>query len=562
MTSIRTIKKIKIGFRGDAMKVIVVEDEGFIRRGIIKRVNWEKFGITHVLEADNGADAYEIIISEKPDIILLDICMPKMSGIELLEQIRTDNIHSRVVILSGHDEFEYAQKAMRHGVEYYLLKPSSPERIEEVLSNICIEINANAVKERNYHKLLERNRKMIPYFRAGFIYSLILGDMVNEDEIRSLGDYLGVDLGKRYCMAIVFTLDDKNKISRDPERSMLDKLEITKVIEEMVGNDCSIINNFLPWKVILVLFSDDVEKVKRYCFDSAKKIYNHLPEHLRDDIYIGIGSVREVISGISISFQEAVRALDHRFFDEKRHVHYIGDMVFDGLVASHYPYDDEKSFIESIRLCKIVEARKHLNTILDALKDDKSVKAVELAKVHLKQLVYQMIQIVIELEGNTEDLFGDGDVVEKLEQFESINEYKRFLEETAEKLCNYIAKRRYLKYAAVIRKVLSFVEENYSDENLSLEKIAEHVAIHPNYLSQFFKKHKGESLSSYICRFRVQKAADLLLLPNYKKVYDIAIEAGFSDAHYFAICFKNLKGVTPSEYRQMMKSNSQQVEEK
>lgn len=544
------------------MKVIVVEDEGFIRRGIIQRIDWGKFGIIKVLEADNGVDAYELIISERPDIILLDICMPKMGGIELLEQIRIDNINSKVVILSGHDEFEYAQKAMRHGVEHYLLKPSSPERIEEVLSNICVELNINAAKESNYRKLLEKSKKTIPYFRAGFIYSLIMGDVGNQDEIRSMGDYLGVDLGKRYCMATVFALDDNRKASRDPERSMIDKLEITKVIEEMVDHDCSIINNFLPWKVILILFSDDSEKLKWHCFGSVKKINNNLSEHLRHDVYIGIGNACEVISGISISFQEATYALEHRFFDEKRHVYYIGDTAFDGLVASYYPYNEEKNFIESIRLCKIEKAFEHLNAIIDALKVDKSVKAVALAKVHLKQLVHQMIQIVMELEGNIIDLFGAGDVVEKLEQFENINEYKCFLEKTTERLCNYIATKRYLKYVAVIRKVLSFIEENYSDENLSLEKIAEHVAMHPNYLSQFFKKNKGESLSSYICRFRVQKAADLLLLNNFKKVYDVAVEVGFSDAHYFTICFKNLRGVTPSEYRQMMKSNPQQEEEK
>lgn len=476
------IIKKKADFRGDIMKAIVVEDEGYIRRGIIKKVNWEKFEITEVLEADNGADAYELILSERPDIILLDICMPKMGGIELLEQIRTDNINSKVVILSGHNEFEYAQKAMRQGVEYYLLKPSSPEKIEEVLNNICVELNANEVKEKNYRKLMERNRKTMPYFRAGFIYSLIMGEMGGQDEIRSMGDYLDVDLNKKYCIVSVFALDDGKKVLKDPEHSMLDKLEITKVIEETVDSECSIINNYLPRKVILILLSDDPDRLKWYCFNCTKKILNHLPEQLRHEVHIGIGRACGVIPGISTSFQEATNALDYSFFDGRRHIYYIGDMVFDGLVAGNYPYNHEKNFIESIRLCKIDKAREHLNAIIDALKTDKSAKAVELTKVHLKQLVYQMIQVVIELEGNISDLFGTGDVVEKLEQFRNINEYKCFLEETAEKLCNYITKKRYQKYASVIRKVLSFVEDNYSDETLNLEKIAEYVSMHPNYL--------------------------------------------------------------------------------
>ncbi len=542
------------------MKVIVVEDEGYVRRGIIKKVHWDKLGITEVLEAENGIDAYEQIISGKPDIVLLDICMPKMSGIELLETLREDNINCRVVILSGHDEFEYAQRAMRHGVEYYLLKPSPPEKIEEVLGEICLQLNENAVKERHYRELSERNKKALPFFRAGFIYSLISGDMGSWDEAKTMADYLGVNLGKKYCMALVFTLGENDRGSRHPEGVMLDKLEMTRIIEETVCEDCSILNNFLPSKVILVLLSDDMDQLKRRCFDSARKIHNHLPEYLRHTVYIGIGGVQEVASGMPASYREAVRALDSRFFDEKRHVCHIGDVDMEGLGTGNYPYQDEKSFIENIRLCKADKACVHLNRIIDALMNDKSVKAVDLAKIHLKQLVYQMMQIVVELEGDMADLFGEGDVAEKLERIGSIHEFKRFLERTTETLCSYISNKRYLKYATVIRKVLSFIEDNYPDEDLSLEKIAEHVSMHPNYLSQFFKKHKGESLSSYICRFRIQKAADLLLQAEGKKVYDIAVEVGFSDSHYFTICFRNLKGITPSEYRQMMKSGAGRTE--
>jgi two-component system response regulator YesN len=115
------------------LKAIIIEDEVVIRRGIIQKVSWDKFNITEIFEASDGEMALKIIVREKPEIILLDINLPKMNGLELLKRVREQNIDSKVLVLSGHDEFSYAQQAIEYGIENYLLKPCSAKKIEEVL---------------------------------------------------------------------------------------------------------------------------------------------------------------------------------------------------------------------------------------------------------------------------------------------------------------------------------------------------------------------------------------------------------------------------------------------
>jgi two-component system response regulator YesN len=165
------------------VKVLIIEDEAVIRRGIIKMVAWQKYQITAVLEADNGQSGYEIILRENPEIIILDLCLPKLDGIAVLKQIRKEGIDAKVIILSGIDEFDYAQQAVKYGADNYLLKPSTPQEIEEVLQKVCTDIYRNGEKEKDYAEMKRKLQAMIPYFQSGLINTIITGDFTDEDEI-------------------------------------------------------------------------------------------------------------------------------------------------------------------------------------------------------------------------------------------------------------------------------------------------------------------------------------------------------------------------------------------
>lgn len=533
------------------MKVIVIEDERVIRKGIVNKVKWDKFKISEVLEANNGEIGYEMIIKDKPDIIILDICLPKINGIELLRMVREQNVNSKIIILSGHDEFEYAQQAIKYGVENYLLKPSSPKEIENVLANICQSLNENAEKEKKYIEMKKRLADMIPFFKAGLMRSIITGDLVNRDEILNLSSYLNINLNNEYFIAAVLLTENKGANSNNPEDILIRKVEISQIIRSSIEDENVILDDSISNNILIAVSGNDEAWTRKSCFSLVGRVYDRIQKETSTQVAIGIGNTKQGIEKISVSYKEAMSALEFRFMEGSQ-IYYIGDISLNSFDAGLYPYDEEKKFIQNIKTGKKNESFAAVKNIIHCLKNIKGKYPVAVAKIHLKQLVYQLIQIVYELEGDISDLYGNSpNIYENVEKLQSIDEYEDFFYDFTDKLCDYISNKRYVKYTSNMRKIIFYVEQNYRDEDLNLEKIADHVGMHPNYVSHMFKKEKGESLTAYISKYRIRKAAQIILNSDSMKISDIAYEVGFNDHHYFTTCFRNIIGMTPTDYKQM-----------
>lgn len=536
------------------MKALVVEDEVIIRTGIVKKVNWDMFEISQVFEAENGEKGYEIIINEKPDIVILDINMPKLNGIELLERIRDEGIKSHVIILSGHDNFSYAQQAIKYEVDNYLLKPCSTKQIEETLQKVCTIISTSSEKERKYEEMKKKFDDMAPFLKSGLINSIITGNISDEAEIIHLCQYFEINILNECFIVAVVLLEDKFTGSASPEESLINKVEICQIINDVVSCDNIIIDSSLSGRVLLLASGDNERELKKDFFEIIDDIVNAASGKTSTKLAVGIGNISRGIKNIKDSYNSALMALENRFVQDDSRVFFIEDIILCNKVLVNYPYDDEKHFLACLKSGVRDSSTDSLNKLIFFLKSKKDKYPVNLIKIHLKQLVYYMMQVVYEIGGDVSDLYGNVNILEQIEAFYHIDEYQDFLFGFTEKLCEYISKKRYLKNNSVIRKVITFIEQNYSNESLSLGQIADYVGMHPNYVSHLFKKEKGESLASYLCKFRIKMAEKLILKSDCFKIYDIAYEVGFSDAHYFTTCFKSIIGVTPSEYKQFRKN--------
>ncbi|HHW30088.1 MAG TPA: response regulator [Clostridiaceae bacterium] len=541
------------------LKAIVIEDELIIRKGIIQKVQWHKFNISRILEASNGEMGYNIIIEEKPEIILLDVNLPKMDGLELLKKIREDGITSKVMILSGHDEFTYAQKAIEYGVENYLLKPSSATEIEEVLEKICDNIIKEQEKDSRYEEMKKKLKDMIPFFRSGLINKILSGEIKNKEEILGASAYLGLNLTNEFFMVAVFIMENgfrDNKTSKDPEAKFIKELGMHELVSMIDDPGRVIVESHLYDKAILIISGRDEASTRKYCFSLIDELMKRISKEISSDVVVGIGEVKNNILQISQSYSEALAALEERFIDSSSKIFYIGDTTLQNSDTSDYPYEDEKKFMQSVKIGQQENSLVSLKAIIGYFKVKKEKYPVALAKIQLKRITYYLIQVAYEFEADITEFTDKIDIYEQIESFTTIDEYERFITEFTIKLCAYISKKRYVKHTATIRKAIIYIEQNYNDENLSLDKIADHVGMHPNYISHLFKKEKGESLSSYICRYRIKKAEELILKNQSLKMYDVAYEVGFNDPNYFATCFKNIIGVSPTEYRQLNAHNS------
>jgi two-component system response regulator YesN len=535
------------------VKVLIIEDEAVIRRGIIKKVSWQKYQITEVLEADNGQSGYEMILREKPEIIILDLCLPKLDGIAVLKQIREEGIDAKVIILSGIGEFDYAQQAVKYGADNYLLKPSTPQEIEEVLQKVCTDIYRSGEKEKDYAEMKRKLQTMIPYFQSGLINTIITGDFSDENEISSLSSYLNLNIHEEYYIAVVMMFENRSPNQNNPEDLLMNKLEVCQRAADLMDQDNVIIEGSLSGRALLLLSGPEATSLRKECFSMVDRLINSISQKIADSLIVGIGNVGTGIRGIKNSYEEALVALENRFVGDCNKIYFIGDMAWDDNCFFDFPFQEEKKLLNLIKVGKKEDCLEIINDLVGFFKAKKEQYSINLLKIHLKQLAYAMVQIVYELGGAESDLYGEEHVLENLEEFVHIDEYHSFLKDFTAKLCDYISKKRYLKYTSILRKAILYIEQNYMDEDLNLEKIADHIGMHPNYVSHLFKKEKGESLTGYICKYRITKAAEAIVKSNDLKVSEIAYNVGFNDAHYFTTCFKNILGATPSEYKQIMK---------
>jgi two-component system response regulator YesN len=333
----------------------------------------------------------------------------------------------------------------------------------------------------------------------------------------------------------------------------MNKLEVCQQAADLMDKNNVIIEGSLSGKVLLLLSGPEAMFLRKDCFSMVDRLINGISQKTANMISVGIGNVGAGIRGIRNSYEEALVALENRFVGDCNKIYFIGDMALDDNRFFDFPFQEEKKLLNLIKVGKKEDCLEIINDLVGFFKAKKEQYSINLLKIHLKQLAYAMVQIVYELGGAESDLYGEEHVLENLEEFVHIDEYHSFLNDFTAKLCDYISKKRYLKYTSILRKAILYIEQNYMDEDLNLEKIADHIGMHPNYVSHLFKKEKGESLTGYICKYRITKAAEAIVKSNDLKVSEIAYNVGFNDAHYFTTCFKNILGATPSEYKQIMK---------
>lgn len=205
------------------IRMLIIDDEYYIRLGIVNAFDWESMGIEIVGEAQDGEEGFLIAMREKPDLILMDICMPFLNGLELMEKIRSENLNCEIIVLSGYDEFEYAQTSIRHGVLDYLLKPIDKEKLKETVAKACLRIQKRRSLESCRH-IVEAEQDSI---QTQFIRNLLFGNLVDEESIRSKISLLNLPLIDRDVQLIVVKIDEYTLLEKQKDLNQLSELKGT-----------------------------------------------------------------------------------------------------------------------------------------------------------------------------------------------------------------------------------------------------------------------------------------------------------------------------------------------
>ncbi len=534
------------------LKVFLVEDECVVREGIKNNVDWSANGFDFCGEAADGELAYPMIMDRKPDIIITDIKMPFIDGLELTRLVRDELPHARIIILSGHEEFQYAREAIKLGVSEYLLKPINGadlmESVKRVADSIMVEKN-----EKIYLKKYQEEMKENIYHQHRLFFKKIMGNHLSSVEIFERSKELGLDLNGLVFKVMIIKSDALNprhidgKESDNPEllSSILAEIKQVILIEKGIAGN------------VLLIKADSEEKLQEVEEEFLEK-YIALAREAGMELTGGIGLVIHRISDIGRSYQEAEKAYASRFtkYKYKNRISEIYDAstygqqskeglaVFDARELCHIDLKKTELFLKQGNLSDI----NHF--IDDILQEIEEVRQSQLFTQYILMDFYLTTLKFVENLSEDEAFLMKHQMDEsKLNQLSgesaSIESYIHDLLKDAILLRD---SRHEDKYAHLIHMAKKYIEENYARDDLSLNDLAAHVGLSPNHFSTVFSNTTGKSFIRYLTDVRVGEAKTLLKCTDMR-CSNIAQMVGYKDPHYFSFLFKKEEGLSPMQYR-------------
>lgn len=530
------------------LKVFLVEDEFVVREGIKKNIDWEGHGYEFCGEASDGELAFPLIKKEQPDIVITDIRMPFMNGLELSKLIKKEMPWIEIIILSGFEEFEYAKEGINIGVAQYLTKPISGDDLLKELDALSEKIKENK-REREIREkyLLEMKEDMISK-RKDFFEDLVTGSQPAA-ELISAAEKLEINISAIYYNIMLSNIHVKahNQDEYSQRLVSIDE-ELENIIDE---SKVIIFDRDLEGKAFLFK-ADTKENLDTIINDLVDKLKEIFSKYDGIGYFGGIGEPAERLRDIPMSFETASKAFTKRYFTSENA--FIRSSEIEEKSDSSDQFDIETLDIKSFDRSKIKEFLKFgdgLETeyFVDEYLSGLGVNAIKsqiFRQYITMDLYFTVSEFINNISPENEESMLSGF---KPDIIRSEDESKKYIVSLINKGIEIRENNASGHNNDVVDDIKKYIEDNYADEELSLNTMASHVNFSPNHLSMVFSQQTGNTLIKYLTDFRMNKAKELLKCTN-KKSSEISIMVGYKDPHYFSYLFKKTQGVTPTQFRE------------
>jgi len=530
-------------------KLVIADDEIGIREGLSKTIDWGSIGIEIAGIAEDGEEAFEIICDTSPDIIISDIRMPGMDGMELISAVRKSALDCKVIIISGYSDFHYAQKAVKLGAFDYLLKPVEEKELVSRISECILEIekqrNERAEKENLKRKLLTneaaiKNHRLLEY---------ITGSNPLPEDLEALPGTAGKPDGNLLSAAAVVNIQNLLDTVSDVDKDKCLEEVFTALSLLIDCNSRTILKNE-PSEIILLFssLSDDSSSFKNLLADMLAELQKQLVFRFNSDISIGLGKVYGTMALLPYSYNEAVTAYCFRLFDCCEPVFDI-DKVLQTVNGMKISTDFEKQIYNFVKLEDKSAVDKSLKQLIRAyvnLSRGREVEKLKLVIINALEYCFsnlgESILYSIHLDVARDIL------VKKLYTAKNIEEIYYLSRTALFDAIDSLSSSPGKNVRKIICQALEYVSQHYH-ENLTMNEVAKKLFLTPSYFSKIFSDEVGEPFSKYLVRLRIEKARELLKDPCLK-VYEIAEEVGYSDPRHFMKIFKEYTGITAVQYRE------------
>lgn len=523
--------------------LLLVDDEEDVIQVIMHKVPWETLGFSVIGHANNGVKALEIIEECQPDVVMTDIRMPYMDGLELCSCIRQKYPATHILLFTGFDEFEYAKEAVHLEIEEYILKPSNASELETVFAGLKVKMDQEISEKKSVAVLQEYYMNSLPQVQANF-YSTLIEGRIHEEELQKYLDHYQISFkGPLFCCLVIYV--SKTTIPNDMDERLLMPSVDKQAREQLEQRWGAKSFTYLDNTVMIVQLKDENELPE--LTDECDRFCKYIYRIIGAVVTIGVGQSCRSIVDLPQSYHSAKEAVSYRvLYGGKRAIN-IREVIPQKRELSTTDSDSELSeLLKMISLGSEQEILHAVGVYLDKIYvQSKSLQEHQIAVMELISGLYRFA-------ANNDLVFEEGTSVSIGEYSKLINMEKDVLQQWLSQHCLWlhesIRQARDSSTQSLIRKAKEYVHNHYQDEGLSLDDICETLGISNSYFSSVFKKDTGNSFIGYLTEYRMEKAARMLV-ETTEKSYMIAKSVGYTDANYFSYVFKRQYGVSPSKYR-------------
>ena len=530
------------------LKVFLAEDEFIIREGIKNNIDWQAYGYEFCGEASDGELAFPLIQKTRPDILITDIKMPFVDGLALSRLVKKELPETEIIILSGYEEFDYAKEAIQIGVARYLLKPINGETLLQEIDSVA-EIILGKQKEKEirekYQKEMEENslRDQMDLFQH-----LVTGDCSME-ELLSVADKLDLKIMAPWYSIVLLKIQSMKHDYEEYSGSIVAVDE--RIVKLAEPEHVLIFDRALEGRAFLFK-ADSEDELLAYQKEYLGNVKEVLSGYVNLRYFGGIGTPVNRLREIPASFEDASHAFAHRYLVAESCILDSSLLMQEG-AAEHEDFRisavnpeqiDRAKMQEFLRTGDLDEVVYFVDEFFGKL-DGGAMKS-RIFRQYITMDAY--FSIVDFLKG----LGLQKDEIEAPDQDGSILQDEKSAMDYIVRIMNKALvlreKKASSRYEDVVSEVIHYIEDNYAQEELSLNLLASHVNFSPNHLSMIFSQQTGQTLIRYLTDYRMNRAKELLRCSS-KKSSVISMEVGYKDPHYFSYLFKKTQGMTPTQYR-------------
>lgn len=529
------------------LKLLVVDDEFNIREGLAKAVDWNSIGVEVVATANSGMAAMECYDRLEPDIVITDIFMDEMNGLELVEAISEKNKNVKFILISGYDEFEYARKAIDLKVYRYLLKPVSPEMILSDVQALAGEIQEERALRERLGLFAEEIRKSRDILVRQFLHDVLHGCIDKPDEIRKFADVLSIALPGDASYACVVMEADGGSPSEDdfPYReARVLSLAICRIAEEVFrGFPASWLYPDYDNRIFLIAGMRNVKEMDNALSGCIGRLQKIAEQNLGITVSAGIGNHCGSLADISQSRREALRALEYKMVSGRESCIRIRDVQAIDSQRLVYPNEEEQRIMNALTSEDPVKLADSVNAFFRILflerMQDNRIKAA-IVKLY-GVLAMKMNELNVPV--LNDDML---DVLSKHDTLDSVREWFLAACAAAQKKLSLFREEG---MRSIIRNSEKYIRSNFKDMELSLSLVADHMGLTPSYFSRLFKQETGSTYIDYVIGLRIEHAQRLLRTTTHR-IFDIGEMVGYPNSQYFCTLFRKVCGVSPVEFRE------------